>query len=183
LFRFTDETARRRHRRHRELEPPVLAFFQMRRAISSHPPSHVSPLREYDQRSGNAGITGNNQEPINWGPPALAFSSMAGLSDALPRDNDTITHAGGVEGYLFRGRHNFTLGGDVRHHQIDILSQQDPRGTFTFTGAASGHDFADFLLGTPSAARSHTATPTSTSVASRTTPTSPMTGGLVHRSR
>ena len=30
-----------------------------------------------------------------------------------------------------------------------MLSQQDPRGTFTFTGAATGSDFADFLLGMP----------------------------------
>ena len=29
------------------------------------------------------------------------------------------------------------------------LSQQDPRGAFTFTGAATGFDFADFLLGMP----------------------------------
>ena len=49
----------------------------------------------------------------------------------------------------FRGRHNFTIGGDIRRHQIDILSQQDPRGRFTFTGAATGSDFADFLLGIP----------------------------------
>ena len=28
--------------------------------------------------SGDAGITGNNQEPVNWGPPALTFSSVGG---------------------------------------------------------------------------------------------------------
>jgi hypothetical protein len=99
--------------------------------------------------SGNAGITGNNQEPINWGPPSLRFSSVAGLSDQLPRESDIFTHLGGVELYLFRGRHNVTLGGDIRRHQIDIVSQQDPRGSFTFTGASTGNDFADFLLGTP----------------------------------
>ena len=33
--------------------------------------------------SGEAGITGNNQDPLNWGPPSLSFSSgIAGLSDA-----------------------------------------------------------------------------------------------------
>jgi len=101
--------------------------------------------------SGDAGITGNNQEPVNWGPPRLSFTTMAGLSDAVPLSNDTMTHAAGLEGYLFRGRHNFTVGGDIRRHHIDILSQQDPRGSFTFTGAATGFDFADFLLGTPSA--------------------------------
>ena len=102
--------------------------------------------------SGEAGVTGNNQEPINWGPPALSFSSVAGLSDALPRQSDSITHAGGAEIFLFRGRHNFTIGGDVRRHLIDIVSQQDPRGSFTFTGALTGNDFADFLLGRPTTA-------------------------------
>jgi hypothetical protein len=102
--------------------------------------------------SGEAGITGNNQEPMNWGPPSLRFSSIAGLSDALPRQSDSITHAAGAEAFLFRGRHNFTIGGDVRRHLIDVISQQDPRGSFTFTGAATGHDVADFLLGTPTTA-------------------------------
>jgi len=102
--------------------------------------------------SGDAGITGNNQEPINWGPPSLGFSSVAGLSDGLARQSDVITHAAGADLFLFRGRHNFTIGGNVRRHLIDLVSQQDPRGSFTFTGAATGHDFADFLLGTPTTA-------------------------------
>ena len=33
-----------------------------------------------------------------------------------------------------------------------MLSQQDPRGTFTFTGAAAGSDFAGFLFGVPDTA-------------------------------
>ncbi len=34
--------------------------------------------------SGEAGITGNDQEPINWGPPTLNFagSNTAGLQDS-----------------------------------------------------------------------------------------------------
>ncbi len=48
-----------------------------------------------------------------------------------------------------RGRHNFQFGGDLRRQQFNYLSQQDARGAFTFTGAASGSDFADFLLGIP----------------------------------
>jgi hypothetical protein len=49
-----------------------------------------------------------------------------------------------------RGRHNLAIGGDVRRHHVDILSQQDPRGTFAFTGTATGSDLGDFLLGIPS---------------------------------
>src|SRR5208337_3555252 len=58
-----------------------------------------------------------------------------------------------------RDRHNITFGGDFRRQQFNYLSQQDPRGMFTFTGAATqgnadgtavgGSDFADFLLGIP----------------------------------
>ena len=101
--------------------------------------------------SGEAGITGNDQSPENWGPPSLVFSSVTGLSDALPRFTRNRSNAGSFEGYFFRGRHNYTIGGDVKRNNIDIQSQQDPRGSFTFTGASTGHDFADFLLGTPAA--------------------------------
>jgi outer membrane receptor protein involved in Fe transport len=101
--------------------------------------------------SGEAGINGNNQEPVNWGPPLLSFSSgMAGLSDGLPRFTRNQASGAGGDAYLSRGRHTFTIGGDIRRHHVDILSQQDPRGAFTFTGSATGSDFADFLLGIPS---------------------------------
>ena len=53
--------------------------------------------------------------------------------------------------FLNRGRHNLTFGGDFRKLQINLLSQQDPRGTFTFTGTATGSDLAGFLLGIPDA--------------------------------
>ncbi|HEX8924420.1 MAG TPA: carboxypeptidase-like regulatory domain-containing protein, partial [Terriglobales bacterium] len=52
---------------------------------------HFSRLRalvrpEFENKqnvSGAAGITGNNQDPANWGPPALSFNSgIASLSDA-----------------------------------------------------------------------------------------------------
>jgi hypothetical protein len=104
--------------------------------------------------SGEAGITGNNQEPENWGPPSLGFASgIAGLGDAVPRFTLNQTNAVGGDMFLSRGRHNFTIGGDLRRHHINILSQQDPRGGFTFTGEATGSDFGDFLLGIPSASQ------------------------------
>src|SRR5204862_3796557 len=36
-----------------------------------------------------------------------------------------------------------------RRQHVDVLSQQDPRGSFAFTGTATGSDLADFLLGIP----------------------------------
>lgn len=102
--------------------------------------------------SGEAGIGGNRQDPVNWGPPSLIFASgVAGLADALYAFTRNQTNGWSAETFWTnRGRHNITVGGDVRRHHIDILSQQDPRGTFAFTGAATSSDLADFLLGIPS---------------------------------
>jgi len=100
--------------------------------------------------SGLAGITGNNQEPENWGPPSLAFSAITGLSDALPNVTRNQAYGGGLEVFWSHSRHNLTIGGDLKRNAIDVLSQQNPRGAWTFSGALTGVDFADFLLGYPS---------------------------------
>ena len=100
----------------------------------------------------DAGIGGTSQDPVNWGPPNLIFSSgIAGLSSAQYASNRDRTHASGGEMLINRGRHNVTVGGDLRVRHLDIVSQQNARGTFTFTGSATGSDFADFLLGLPHA--------------------------------
>ena len=100
--------------------------------------------------SGDAGIAGNNQDPINWGPPRLIFSSgVTGLGGAQSALNRNLTHAWGGESLWGRGRHSITFGGDVKQQRWDVFSQQDPRGTFSFTGASTGSDLADFLLGRP----------------------------------
>ena len=39
---------------------------------------------------------------------------------------------------MYRGRHNITVGGDLRKEQFNELFQQDPRGSFGFTGAGDG---------------------------------------------
>ncbi len=121
------------------------AFFENRRNIS-----------------GEAGITGNNQDPVNWGPPDLAFSSgITSLSDGRPAYNRSQTSGFSFGMYWGHGLHNLTFGADFRRQQFNYLSQQNPRGTFTFTGAATqaqanglpvvgtGSDFADFLVGVP----------------------------------
>jgi hypothetical protein len=110
--------------------------------------------------SGNAGITGNNQDPSNWGPPTLDFSSgIASLADAQSTFNRSRTDGFSASVAIYHGLHNIVIGGDLRKQQYNDLFQQDPRGTFTFTGAAtqspaatttpSGSDLADFLYGVP----------------------------------
>ena len=102
--------------------------------------------------AGNAGIAGVNQEPVNWGPPTLVFSSgIAGLSSAQYASNHDRVDAVGGETIWSRGRHTITAGGDARVRRLDIASQQNARGSFSFTGASTGSDLADFLLGLPHA--------------------------------
>ena len=113
--------------------------------------ARITPFFENrDNVSGAAGIFGNDQDPMNWGPPGLTFASgIAPLSDAQASFNRNQTSAVSYSMLWIRGRHNVTSGGDFRRQEFNYLAQQNPRGAFTFTGAASGSDFADFLLGIP----------------------------------
>jgi hypothetical protein len=97
------------------------------------------------------GITGNDQDPSDWGPPTLTFSSgIASLTDVNSSFNRNRTDGVSESVQYYRGRHNFTVGGDFRRQEFNYLSQQNPRGNFAFTGAATGvSDFADFLEGIP----------------------------------
>jgi outer membrane receptor for ferrienterochelin and colicin len=68
--------------------------------------------------------------------------------------NRTDSFSGSIA--VYRGRHNITVGGDLRKQQYNDFFQANPRGIFTFTGAAtqgtannSGSDLADFLIGVP----------------------------------
>ena len=100
--------------------------------------------------SGAAGIGGNNQDAQYWGPPALNFTGgIAGLYDAQFSNNRNQTMGASYDSFWSRGRHNLSFGADFKRQQFNLLSQQDPRGSFTFTGASTGSDFAGFLLGIP----------------------------------
>ena len=100
--------------------------------------------------SQNAGIQGNDQAPSFWGPPTLSFSSgISSLSDGNFSLNHNTTNQVGENLLWVHGKHNFTFGGDFRRLDFNQLSQQNPRGSVLFTGAFTGDDFADFLLGYP----------------------------------
>jgi hypothetical protein len=99
--------------------------------------------------SADAGISGNSQAAEDWGPPTLSLPDVAGLSDAAYQHNGTSTHAAGGDFLFKRGRHDVTIGGDLKHIGTGVDQQADPRGTLSFTGAATGVAFADFLLGIP----------------------------------
>jgi hypothetical protein len=46
-----------------------------------------------------------------------------------------------------RGKHQFAFGVDLRKLQLNIVNNQQSNGQFTFAGAYSGDNLADFLLG------------------------------------
>jgi hypothetical protein len=114
--------------------------------------------------SGQAGITGNNQDPVNYGPPTLNFGSgFEGLTDSQYSFIRNQSSALSYSMLWMKRPHNFTFGGDIRRLDSNVFSQQNARGSFGFTGAATqqvvngvpvpgtGSDWADFLLGIPDA--------------------------------
>ncbi len=123
--------------------------------------TNIVPYFENRQNvSGAAGISGNNQDPANWGPPTLNFSSgITALSDGLSSFNRARTDGFSGSTAIYHNHHNVTIGGDFRWQQFNDFFQQNPRGIFTFTGAATqgtangvttgGSDLADFLIGVP----------------------------------
>jgi hypothetical protein len=121
------------------------ATYQFTRSTSTTTPFFANRINV----SGDAGIVGNDQDPRHWGPPAIAFPDFADLRDGNYQQSVRSSHVIGGEAQVRRGRHNITFGADARLQEIDLLTQPDPRGTLTFTGAATGHAFADFLLGIP----------------------------------
>ena len=122
-------------------------------------------FQDRENVSGEAGISGNDQDPADWGPPALVFSSgIAELSDAESEFNRNRTDALSVKLSTTHRRHTVTFGGDFRRQEFNEYTQENPRGIFAFTGEAtraggssatssasttSGSDLADFLLGIP----------------------------------
>lgn len=74
--------------------------------------TEVTPnFEERENVSGEAGIGGNNQDPINWGPPTLNFSSgFTGLSDANSAFNRNRTDAFSASAVLYRRKHSITAG-------------------------------------------------------------------------
>ena len=94
-----------------------------------------------------AGIMGNNQDSENWGPPNLQFASgIAGLTIPQAAFNRHQSFRVPVEYGLVHGRHDVALGVALQGQQWNLLSQEDARGTFGFTG---DRDFQAFLLGLP----------------------------------
>jgi hypothetical protein len=94
------------------------------------------------------GITGVSQRPADYGLPNLNFSpQFSNLQDTTPVLRTTQNISIGDSMSLTRGKHSWSWGTDFRRQLLDASNASNARGTFIFTGAASGVPFADFLLG------------------------------------
>jgi trimeric autotransporter adhesin len=154
LFGFTDSTrsssiSASLNWQHR-FTPRIssVARYEFRRGVAESIP-YFSGREDI---SGAAGISGNDRDPRNWGPPALFFSSgIASLAGGTFADDRTYSNRASYTTKFILGRHVLDAGGDYTRQRFDLFSQRDARGSFTFTGAQTGNDVADFLLGIPSA--------------------------------
>jgi hypothetical protein len=94
------------------------------------------------------GINGVSQRQADFGLPNLNLSpQFSNLQDTTPVLRTTQNISASESMSLTRGKHSWTWGGDFRHQLVDASNANNARGTFLFTGAASGLPFADFLLG------------------------------------
>jgi hypothetical protein len=107
-----------------------------------------------------AGIVGQDTDPLYWGPPSLSFSSgVYGLADGNSSNNRAQSQNISDNVEWNRGRHNVVVGGDFTRREWNYYQQSNPRGTLTFNGTQTqgtvggvtggGADLADFLLGLP----------------------------------
>lgn len=133
------------------------------RIVFSRNTNNTTPFFAFGRNwAGELGIRGTSTDPLNYGPPNLSFTNFGDLRDGNPtgRRDQAAAIAPGIT--YIRKNHNFSFGGEYRRTQINNLSQQNARGTMTFSGVATsalderglplsgtGYDFADFLLGRP----------------------------------
>ena len=97
-----------------------------------------------------AGIDGPSRLAADWGPPSLSFSSgVSGLDDAIASRLQRQSLGVSVAESGHFGPFEVRAGMDFTRHQRNQYGEPNPRGSFGFTGAATGLDLADFLLGLP----------------------------------
>ena len=115
--------------------------------------SGVDVVNNFTDRTnieGQLGINGVSQRPQDFGLPVLNFApQVSNLQDTSPLARTTQNYSISDSMSLSYGKHSWTWGGDYRHQLVDSSNASNARGTFLFTGAASGLPFADFLFGFP----------------------------------
>ena len=108
------------------------------------------------------GITGVTQSPVAYGPPTVSFTNFNALTDALPSLSHTQTASFTDSMTYIRAKHTVTYGLNFQKRQNNVQTNQNARGSFSFTGigtqqigagglpvTGTGYDLADLLLDKP----------------------------------
>ena len=97
------------------------------------------------------GIMGVSTNPEAYGPPTVNFTNFGSLNDATPSLARSQTSAENEQLIWIHGKQTITFGFGVQRRQNNTVTNANSRGTFSFTGLATGYDMADFLLSLPQA--------------------------------
>jgi trimeric autotransporter adhesin len=112
---------------------------------------------------GDLGLVGPDESPVDYGPPSLSFTNFGSLSDGTYSLNRSqTTNFTDLVTWVYKRKHNFSIGFGYRRMQQNTLSYANSRGSYSFSGLLTegydstgtaipntGFDFADFLLGYP----------------------------------
>ena len=83
------------------------------------------------------------------GVPPMSFNNGLVLGSANEDGNYQTSIQASDEFSLILGRHTIKFGGAIGFARWDRLGGPNPNGGFSFDGAATGIDFADYMLGLP----------------------------------
>ena len=167
LFGFRDETSGRGIRVNlgwsHTLSPVLLNNLRL---DFSRNRSTTTPYFAYgEDTSTRLGIQGTSRNPFSFGPPNLSFTNYGALTDGNPsqRADQSWSLTEGIT--WTHKQHNIATGITYRRSLTNQISEPSGRGAYSFSGlltsaldpngnplAATGYDFADFLLGFPQTA-------------------------------
>jgi hypothetical protein len=89
--------------------------------------------------------------PQDEGVPQIAFNAYTIGVPGFFQSQANNTYQVSDNFSVVRGTHTIRFGGAFHYDQITIHTYGADNGTFNFTGAETGSDFVDFLIGAPSA--------------------------------
>ncbi len=97
-------------------------------------------------------VNGAPLPPQDEGFPIISSSDLIGMGNGIAASNldDSRTYQGVDNLTWVRGKHTLIFGADIRRTQDDATTDNTPYGQLNFSGAETGFDGADFILGVPS---------------------------------
>ena len=124
----------------------------------------------------DSAIPGASTNPLDWGLPNISIKGFTPLTDIAPQYRNDATLQFSETAIWNKHKHNVRFGGDFRRLWTTLRSNANPRGSFTFTGFATGNAFSrlpggDAAIDCPAIQRYCliTSAPTATTSSCRTT--------------